>query len=352
MSDKNSNKGKGRPQKKHNIIENIIADDGSAIESLDRKLEKELDATKKANNLYADDPEFHGKSKFEVRATEIGLAMIAVIIGSLGSVSIMIPNGLTFGGITGISRIIQQFTGWHYSPVYFVLSAVIAIAVWILLGFREFKKIVLMSVAYPAVMFVLELYDVVILKSDDLFLVSVVVGVFSGISNGLTFKAGFSSGGADSLAKIIKYRLLPHLGINDITFVINAVIVIASAFVFGMSIAMYAIVITFITMKVGEAIMYGFSDKIVELNIIASKPEELIDYVMNVMGRGVTSLEITGEYTGDSRKQIKILCSPRESFIVKRYLAKNDPKAFVTVTTVRSVWGAGKGFSDIREIDV
>jgi uncharacterized membrane-anchored protein YitT (DUF2179 family) len=212
------------------------------------------------------------------------------------------------------------------------------------------RKIILMSIAYPTFMFLIELSGVTYV-SDDKLLAAVFCGVVIGVSNGLTFKAGFSSGGTDSLAKVIKYRWLPHLGINNIAFAINAVIVIISAFVFGINIALYAVVIIYISMKVGDAVMFGLSDKIVELDIIPGDPDGLTDFIMNEMGRGVSSIEITGEYTGDKRKQLKILCSPRESFIIKRYLAKEDPKSFVSVTSVKSVWGVGRGFSDIRDLD-
>lgn len=325
--------------------------DTTAVSSLDRKLEKEAAANKEANARYAADPEFHGKTKFQIRAQEIGTASLAVIIGSLATVSIMLPNGLTFGGITGIARIIQNYTDWNYSLVYYALSLIITAIVWVFLGFKEVRKILFMSLSYPAVMFLLEVNNVVIVKSDDLFLVSVFCGVVMGISGGLTFRAGFSSGGTDSLAKVIKYRWLPHMGINDITFAINSVIVLASAAVFGVNIALYAVIIIYMSMRVGEAVMYGLSNKIVELDIIPGDPEALTDYIMNVLGRGVSSIEVTGEYTGDRRKQLKILCSPRESFLIKRHLAKEDPKSFVSVISVKSVWGAGRGFSDIRDID-
>lgn len=322
-----------------------------AVASLDRKLEKETAANKRANQIYSTDPELHGKTRFQARAQEIGLAILAVIIGSLGTVSIMLANGLTFGGITGISRIIQNYTGWNYSLIYYALSLIITAIVWLTLGFREVRKILLMSLTYPLAMLILEVNNVVIVKSDDLFLVSVFCGVVLGISNGITFKAGFSSGGTDSLAKVIKYRWFPHLGINDITFAINAVIVFFSALVFGIQIALYAVIIIYVSMKVGETVMYGFSDKIVELDIIPGDAEALTEFIMNELGRGVSSIEVTGEYTGDKRKQLKILCSPRESFLIKRHLAKNDPKSFVSVISVKSVWGVGRGFSDIREID-
>jgi len=320
-------------------------------ESIDQKLVKEAAANKEANDRYAADPELHGHSRFTMRAREIALALAAVVIGSLGTVSVMLPNELTFGGITGISRIIQNYTGFNYSLTYYALSLIITAIVWVFLGFKEVRKILLMSLTYPLAMLVLELNNVVLVKSDDLFLVSVFCGVILGVSNGLTFKAGFSSGGTDSLAKVIKYRWAPHLGLNDITFAINAVIVIFSAFVFGVNIALYAVVIIYISMKVGDAVMFGLSDKIVELDIIPGDPDGLTDFIMNELGRGVSSIEITGEYTGDKRKQLKILCSPRESFIIKRYLAKEDPRSFVSVTSVKSVWGVGRGFSDIRDLD-
>ena len=163
--------------------------------NLDKKLVKEAAANKEDNDRYAADPELHGHSRFTMRAREIALALAAVVIGSLGTVSIMLPNGLTFGGITGIARIIQNYTGFNYSLTYYALSLIITAIVWVFLGFKEVRKILLMSLTYPLAMLVLELNDVVLVKSDDLFLVSVFCGVVLGVSNGLTFKAGFSSGG-------------------------------------------------------------------------------------------------------------------------------------------------------------
>ena len=336
-------------RKRRHLVHNVT--DAEIMENLDKRLEKEAAASKRANTIAAKDPEFQGHSKLEVKAGEIATALIAVIIGSFTSVSIMIPNGLTIGGISGISRIIQHYTNWNYSLIYYAFSVVIMLIVMFTLGMKEIRKIILLSIAYPTVMFLIEVNDIVLLKSDDLFLVAVFCGVLFGVSNGLTFKAGFSSGGADSLAKVIKYRSLPHLGINDITFVINALVVVASAFVFGVNIALYAIIITFVQLRVGEAVMFGLSNKIVQLDIIAGDPEGLSEFIMKELGRGVSSIEVTGEYTGDKRKQLKILCSPRESFLIKRYLAQHDPSSFVSISEIKSVWGRGRGFSDIHKVD-
>ena len=320
------------------------------MSSLDRTLAKQEEENRKANAIAASDPELHGKTRFEARAQEIIMAVAAANIGSFATVCIMLPNGLTFGGITGLAKIIQQFTGMDYSLIYYALCLTVAFIVWISLGFKELRKILLMSLSYPTIMLLLEHTGIEYL-TDDKILAAVFTGVVIGVSNGLTFKAGFSSGGTDSIAKVIKYKRLPHLGINDLTFVINTLIVIASALVFGLDIALYAVITIYVSMKVGQAVMFGLSTKIVELDIIPGDPDALTHYIMEELGRGVSSVEITGEYTGDKRKQLKILCSPRESFLIKRHLAKNDPKSFVAVYGVNSVWGVGRGFSDIRSMD-
>ena len=144
---------------------------------------------------------------------------------------------------------------------------------------------------------------------------------------------------------------MPHMSLNYLNFAVNVVVIIASGFVFGVSIAMYAIVITYVSTKVGDAVMYGIGGRIMELNVVTHDPEPLKKFVIYDLGRATTSIQIVGGYSGETMEQVKIICTPRESFIIKRFLATHDPKAFVSVTSVASVWGLGKGFSDIRKID-
>ena len=321
------------------------------IHDMDEMLIKEHAVIKEANAIALKDEKPEGLKKVKATAKEYMFAVLAVITGSIGTVSVLIPNGLTVGGVSGIARIIQHYTNWNYSLTYYAFCMVIMVIVWFTLGAKELKKILFMSLANPLVMLLLEMKNIVLIKSDDLLLVSVFCGVLFGVTNALSFKAGFSSGGADSFAKVIKYKYLPHLGINDITFAINAAIVVAGGFVFGIDIGLYAVIITYTTMKVGEAVMYGLSNKIVELEVITSKPDEVAHFVITELGRGVSGIEVTGEYTGKKRKDLKILCTPRESFLIKRYLAHHDEHSFVSVSAVSSVWGSGRGFSDIHKID-
>lgn len=291
------------------------------------------------------------ENKWRKHLRDLMTVLIGCAIGSYAIVAIMIPNGLTYGGIAGLSRLLQSQTGADYSLMYYLLAAAIVLIVWIALGFGEVRKIIAMSVAYPTMMMVFERLDLVLLESKDLFLSAIFLGVAFGVSNGIVFYGGFSSGGTDSLAKVIRHRLTPHLSMSRLLFMIDIVIIAVQAFFFGRNIALYALVSMFVSMRLTDMVVYGISSKIVKLSTITTASDELSAYVMNEIGRGVTSCTVVGEYTGQARKELVIYCSPRESMLIKRFLGTVDPNAFVSVMKVSSVWGEGRGFSDLHSMD-
>ncbi len=289
------------------------------------------------------------------KASDILLDIIFILIGTglsgFAITSIMIPNGLSSGGITGIARIVQESFGVSFSIVYYILSAVVFLLVTILLGFKESKKLILISIAMPTMILIFERLNLNLLDEKDLMLAAIYCGVLFGLSLGLIFWRGFAMGGSDSLAQIVKRKLFPFLDTSRILFVIDAIIILISGLVFDRNIALYALVTQYISMKLIDAVLYGFATKLVRLDAITNIPRELRDFVIQNVVRGVSSVEITGEYTGVKRRKLMIICSPRESMLVKRFLANNDPSSMVSVIALNSVWGTGRGFKQIDKED-
>ncbi|MDO4545090.1 MAG: YitT family protein [Bacillota bacterium] len=275
------------------------------------------------------------------------ILLIACCVSAFSIVGVLIPNGLTSGGITGIARIIQKFVEVDFSILYYGLSIIVVVLVAVFLGWKEVKKILLLSIMYPAVLFIFEQLNIELLEDKDILLAAVFCGVFTGIYIGLVFWRGYASAGTDAIAKIVRKRMAPGMGLSKILLCIDAIIILGSALVYGRNIALYALITQVIITKTSEIIMYGFESKVVQLSIITMKYEEIRDYIIKDLNRGVSSVEIKGEYTDRCMRQLTLLCSPRESVQVKKQLASIDPHAFVTVTRVETVWGAGRGFSDI-----
>lgn len=293
----------------------------------------------------------HNEKHTHVKRTiaDMIFLILGCAIGAFSTTAVMIPNGLTCGGLTGIVRIVQNYISIDFSVLYYALAIVIWIVVILTLGFREGKKVLLVTLLYPAVLFVFEKLDFQLLEEKDLLLAAIFCGIFAGACNGFVFWRGYSFCGTESIAKIVKKKWMPQVDISRILLVLDCGIIVISAFIFGRNIALYALVTQIIASKVVDFIMYGFETKIVQMQIITAKGTEVADYVMYEIRRGVSSYDIVGEYTGKHRKQLIILCSPRESMVIKKFLLETDPQAFVTILQVNTVWGEGKGFTDMGE---
>lgn len=289
------------------------------------------------------------KGTLKEKAVDYFFLIVACIIGAFSTTAVMIPNGLTSGGLTGIVRILQSFVDIHFSIAYYAGAVIILGIVALTIGMKEAKKILVLSLLYPAVLVVMENFHFELLEEKDIILAAIFCGVFSGVCNGIVFWRGYAFCGTESVAKIIKRRIAPQMDISKILFLLDTVIIVISAFIYGRNIALYALVTQFIASKLVDFIMYGFETKIVQLNIITSVPDEIAEFAMENLDRGVTSRLIIGEYTKEEKKQIVLLCSPRESMLVKKFLANRDPKAFITVVHVDTVWGYGKGFTSIHD---
>ena len=287
------------------------------------------------------------RQKIKELSADFAVLLAACCISSFSTVAVMIPNGLTSGGLTGIVRIMQNFIDADFSVLYYGCTGVVLIMVIIFLGWREFRKILMLSVMYPAVLFLFEQLNFQLLEERDVILAAVFCGVFSGTYIGLVFWKGYASAGTEAIARIIRKKLCPDLSMSRILLCVDAAIIVFSAFVFGRNIAMYALITQVIITRVSEMIIYGFTGKVVQLSIITSEHEGIKKYILEDLDRGVSSIRVTGEYTQTEFMELTVMCSLRESVLIRKKIAVLDPDAFVVVTKVEAVWGHGTGFSDI-----
>lgn len=287
------------------------------------------------------------KETLRQRLIDYLFLLIACTIGAFATTAVMIPNGLTSGGLTGIVRLVQSVIDFNFSLMYYAGALVILIIVIVTIGFKEAKKVLIVTIMYPAILFILEQFNFKLLEEKDVILAAIFCGVFSGVSNGLVFWRGYSFCGTESIAKIIKKKFAPQVDISKILLLLDTVIIVISAFIFGRNIALYALVTQFIASKLVDFVIYGFETKIVQMNVLTAKADEVAEFVMKELSRGVSSRKVVGEFTKTEKKELVVLCSPRESMVLKKYMAQLDPTAFVTILHVDTVWGSGKGFTSI-----
>jgi len=265
---------------------------------------------------------------------------------------ILKPNHLITGGTTGFSIVLEKLTGIDFTVLYYALSILILIITLIFLGRAEAKKILLLSVVIPTVLmgfsrfFQGEGYN---LTKGDMFLSSIYYGILAGIGVGLFMKRGYSSGGTDSLAKMLHRRLFPFISISQILTGLDLVVIGSSVLVFDIRTALYAILSQLVFMKSVEAVLYGFSPKLVKVEIISQEEADIEHYILKEIQRGITKYNIVGAYSSLERIKLVTICSQRESMLIREKIAEIDEAAFVSVIPVVSVWGKGVNFDNLIE---
>lgn len=127
------------------------------------------------------------KDKLKPALADAFFLVIACAVGAFATTAVMIPNGLTSGGLTGVVRIMQYFVDINFSLAYYAGAFLILVVVIAAIGFREAKKVLVVTILYPAVLFVMEFFDFQLLEEKDVILAAIFCGVFSGVCNGIVF---------------------------------------------------------------------------------------------------------------------------------------------------------------------
>lgn len=287
-----------------------------------------------------------------MKIKELLIDLLFVLVGCIllafAITAILEPNQLMTGGITGLSIMIDSVTGINYTYIYYALSLVILLTTYLIMGKHEASKIVLLSILFPTVLMIFNYLDLSLIE-DDMFLAAVYYGIIGGAGVGLILKRGYSTGGTDSIGKIIHKKRYPFISVNQIITGIDVVIIVLSIFAFDIRVALYAILTQLVLLKSVETVLYGLSPKLVKLEVISEKDQEISDFIINEIKRGVSKYSIVGGYSNASKTKVITICSPRESLVIKNFIAEVDEKAFADVLPVMSVWGEGLGFRRITE---
>ena len=190
-------------------------------------------------------------------------------------------------------------------------------------------------------MFSLALYiiPVIDIAKGDYLLSAVFGAVLGGTGIGLVFSVASSTGGTDVLGAIL-HKYFRHYSIAQIIMVVDGVIVLLGALIYGIEAALYATIAVFLTSKVMDGILEGF--KFAKLAfIISDKYMEIANTVMEDMERGVTGLSARGMYSNAEKQMLVCAVSQKEIITLMEIVGKKDPKAFMIVTDAREVLGEG-----------
>ena len=270
------------------------------------------------------------------------LILVGTAVMALAIQCIYDRVGLVTGGFTGLTIIIRNITKSVISggiPLWFA-NIVLNIPVFIY-SYVKFGKKFVGRTLFATIMLSVWLYIIpgVDLSGDDYLLAALFGGVFTGVGMGIVLRAGATTGGTDMVAALIQTKMR-HYSVVQIMQVMDAAIVIAGLYVFGLRSTLYAVVSIFVSTKVSDGFLEGFKNSKAAL-IITNHYKEVAARVMDELGRGVTGMDAKGMYTQDYKCVLYCVVYRKEIVQLKEIVNDVDPDAFVIVTDAREVHGEG-----------
>jgi len=283
------------------------------------------------------------------------IVTLGAFILAAGYVLFITPHKIVPGGIYGVSIIIHYLTKGVFSwapeglPVG-TMGLILDIPITLIglkilgphFGIKNFFGLVMTSIFIDTLTL---FWGYKPLVENDVLLSSVFGGVLFGVGLGLIFKAKGATGGTDTIAMIIAKNT--RLPLGQLLIYVDSAVVLLGLVAFGdWRVPLYSWIVIFITGKVIDGILQGFSyDKTVF--IISDKYEEIRKKILFDLDRGGTFLLAEGMYGGKKKKVIYTNINRRELGILIGYIKEIDPDAFVTVINANEI--IGHGFKPMKD---
>ncbi len=248
------------------------------------------------------------------------------------------PGNVVMGGATGIATTVNYLfdsipIGILILAINIPLLALNLHRLGVLETLKTLAGIVVSSIA-------IDLMTFLPVTLDDPLLCAVLGGVTMGAGAGLMLTRGFSTGGSDLAAMMLQKRI-KSMTTGRILLIIDAVIVISSAFVMrNYETVIYSAVSIFSYSTALDAVMNG-SDREKLALIISDKYEKIADEVVSQLDRGVTVFHAGGWYSKEEKEVLMCVVKRQEVYILKNLVEKLDPAAFMIMADATEVLGEG-----------
>lgn len=268
----------------------------------------------------------------------LSLMAAGSIVFVIGMNSVLIPNRLFGGGITGIAMILHYlFPSLDVGLAYFLLNLPLMFLGWFYIS-RRFMLYTTFGMGFLSL-------AAAIIKSpaarmEDPILAALFAGVVCGVGAGIILRSLGSGGGLDVLAILGNQKLGFRPG--SVSFIFNAAVLLAGAHLFGLEIALYCLIYVFTSTRVLDAIIRGFNQRMSTL-IISEKHEQIAEEIFKRVNRGATFIKGQGAYSRKERDLIFTITTLTELPRLKDVIFNIDPGAFVVINDTLEVLGKRHG---------
>lgn len=178
------------------------------------------------------------------------LLIISLFFAALNFNLILKPLNLVTGGTQGLAIILNHFLKIQPTYIIFFINISTLIISYFFLTKDNTKSAIIASFTYPLLVKITSNFTIPLPLKNYIILFSIIAGIICGITGGIIYKLGFSSGGTTIINLLLNRYLKIKISIAN--FILNTLIILLGLFCFGFIKALYSILVILI----GSIIIY------------------------------------------------------------------------------------------------
>lgn len=293
-----------------------------------------------------------GKNPFGNGLRDLAFITLGIMIYAIGFTVFILPHHIVIGGMAGFSTLIYYATGGllPLAAIMYGTNILLLICGYRYLGHGFVLRTIFGTTLLSMLIGLVEGYFTThppIVTSAPM---SVMIGaVLLGLGIGIYYSHHGTTGGTDIVAAIMEH--ISDISMGRVMMIIDVTIVALSFFlpfdgdmearvqsrsqtiIFGLlSIVVYSWLADYYIAQGKQTIQFI---------ILSEKWDTMAHRITHETGRGATVWDAQGYWTGDQKKMMLVWCRQTDVDSILRIAHEVDPTAYVTTSTVRSVYGNG-----------
>lgn len=275
---------------------------------------------------------------------EIGTLLVCGGLFSIGYNMFMLPGKVFIGGAGGIAEVFNVLFDFPTGMTILAINVPLATLFCIFYGWKYgLKSAVGIAVTSLSIDITdaLGIIPVAIANPEEnAFLCAIFGGMSIGAAIGLLMHRGYTTGGSDFAALLLKLKF-KNLSTAKLIAAVDAVVIIFAAIATKNFLSLFYSVVTISASSATlEFVISGFEKNKIAY-IFSDKYDVIADTVSTRMKRGVTLFEGEGWYTKDKKHVVFCVVKKNELFLLKTLAKQIDPKCFIVLGDATETIGVG-----------
>lgn len=273
--------------------------------------------------------------KFRSTVKEFAFITAATAIIAVAVFFFMQPFHLALGSVTGFAVVLENLIPVSVSTITLVINVVLLLLGFLLIGKEFGGKTVYTSILLPIMLGILErIFPENSSLTGDAFIDMICYLFVVSLGQSLLFSQNASSGGLDIVGKILNKFF--HIELGKAISIAGMCVAFSSALVYDKKTVVLSILGTYLNGMVLDHFIFGTNIKR-RVCIISNHQSEILDYILNTLHSGATLYDAKGAYSDTIITEVITIVDKTEYRLLMNYLAKTDPKAFITVYNVNEI---------------